>query len=70
MTEKVNLTESEDYKKALEHSKKVYRGLKKVLKLRSKGQLIDIVINYASDLQELQGICQQLLEENKELKGE
>ena len=60
----------QDYKEALEESKEICRKLKKVLKLRSKSQLIDIVISYGSDLREMQAALKQLHEENKSLKGD
>ena len=54
--------------KEIEKVKEICRVLKKTLKLRSKSQLISIIIAYASDLQEMQNAAQQLLEENKALK--
>lgn len=74
MTEKtvedLDTEESEEFKKAQSQAKEAYRVLKKSLKFRSKAQLIDLVIAYASDLQQQQYINQILLEENKLLKGE
>lgn len=67
--DKKDPTKTPEYKKALEQSKEVCRQLKKVLKLRSKSELITIVINYASDLQECQEMLKQLYEENKSLKN-
>jgi len=70
MDEKTKKQVNEEYKEALEQSKEIYRQLKKVLKLRSKSDLIKIVVQYASDLQECQAMLKQLYEENKKLKGE
>lgn len=60
----------EEFEKGVEHSREVYKKVKKNLKLRSKGQLIDIAIHYASELEELRYVAKMLLEENKQLKGE
>lgn len=70
-TEKVQLTEEEkaEYEAALAHSKQIAQQLKRRLKLMSKSQLIQIIITYASDLQEMQGVSRQLFEENQALKG-
>lgn len=46
-----------------------YKSMKKILKLRSKKELIEIVWNYGVQLREFQNVCQQLLEENKALKS-
>lgn len=50
--------------------KSAFLQLKKVLKRRSKQELIVIVWTYANELTQLQYVAQQLLEENKKLKGE
>ncbi len=62
--------EKEEYEKELAKAKEIARELKRNLKMRSKSQLIEIIIAYASDLTEMQAVARQLLEENKELKGE
>lgn len=69
MSEEVKLTEKEIKDTAMEVAKEQYRRLKKILKGKSKSELINLVVTYASDLQEVRGMAQQLLEENKKLKG-
>jgi hypothetical protein len=72
MTEEPKAQEptEEEKKQALKDVKEQAQYLKKRLKMMSKSQLITLVINYASDLQEMQQVAQMLFEENKELKGE
>ena len=62
--------QKKEFEEALESSKEIFRQLKKVLKLRSKSQLIGIVITYSDQLTEMQGMLKQLHEENKELKDQ
>ena len=59
---------SKEYKAALDHAKEVYKHIKKKLKAQSKSDLINLIVKYSSDLQELQNVSQQLFEENKTLK--
>ena len=58
----------DEEKKELEKVREICRQLKKSLKLRSKSQLIELVIAYTSDLQQLQEVSRQLHEEVKELR--
>ena len=60
----------QEYEAELAKTKEICQKVKKNLKMRTKAQLIEIIIAYASDLQDLQGAAQQLFEENKTLKGE
>ena len=60
----------EQYEEAIKESKEACRQLKKVLKLRSKSELINLVIAYGSDLREQQMLNRVLLEENNILKSE
>jgi len=46
-----------------------YRQMKKILKVRTKSDLIEIIWTYGVQLREMQHALQVLLEENKELKG-
>lgn len=52
----------------LKNVKEICKQLKKTLKVRTKSQLIEIIIAYSSDLQEMQNVAKQLFEENKALK--
>lgn len=58
----------------IEHQKEIakeaYRAIKRKMKLLSKNQLIQVIVDQVSRSQELQQIAQQLLAENKLLKGE
>ena len=47
-----------------------YKDMKKLLKRRSKNELVHVVWTYATQLQEMQRVAQILLEENKELKAQ
>ena len=47
--------------------KEAFRAMKKTLKTRSKSQLIDVIWQYASNLQEMQEVAKALLNDNKEL---
>lgn len=49
--------------------KKSFGNLKKLLKVKSKSELIEIIWTYGIQLQEMQRVAQMLFEENKELKG-
>lgn len=49
--------------------KKAFNDMKKLLKNRSKHELIELIWSYGAQLQEMQFVAQQLLEENKQLKG-
>jgi hypothetical protein len=49
--------------------KKAFNEMKKLLKPRSKHELIELIWTYGAQLQEMQFAAQQLLEENKKLKG-
>lgn len=49
--------------------KKAFEQMKKLLKNRSKHELIELIWSYGAQLQEMQFVAQQLLEENKQLKG-
>lgn len=62
--------DEEEFKAEVAKSKEFSKRLKKTLKMRSKSQLIDVIIHYASELEELRFVSKLLLEENKELKGE
>lgn len=64
-----NMTKDE-YKQELEKVKEITKQLKKSLKVHSKSKLIEIIIAYASDLQEMQNVARQLHEELKAIKGE
>lgn len=69
LSKHINNEESkENYEAALESSKELYKHLKKTLKMRSKSQLVHIIVTYSDQLTEMQNIAQQLLEENKLLK--
>lgn len=48
---------------------KAFNEMKKLLKPRSKHELIELIWTYGAQLQEMQTVAQMLLEENKELKG-
>ena len=61
---------SEEQAAAQSQAEDAYRQVKKLLKLRTKNELIEIVWSYGAQLQEMQHVAQLLLEENKELKGE
>lgn len=50
-------------------AREIARQIKKRLKVHSKSELIHIIIDQASRVQELQQACKQLLAENKKLKG-
>lgn len=50
--------------------KQAFDQMKKLLKPRSKHELIEIIWTYGAQLQEMQRVAQMLLEENKKLKGE
>ena len=49
--------------------KKAFNEMKKLLKPRSKHELIELIWTYGAQLQEMQQVAQMLLEENKQLKG-
>ena len=68
-TEKTLKPDDPKVLKAVEEAKKQFAALKKILKHRSKGEMIKMVVQYASDIEEYQGITQQLLEENKRLRS-
>lgn len=55
---------------AQQTAQEAFSAMKKLLKPRSKSELIELVWTYGVQLQQLQHACQILLEENKELKGE
>ena len=57
-----------EYEAELKKTQEICKQLKKNLKLRTKSQLIEIIIAYSSDLQEMQNAARQLFEENKALK--
>jgi len=59
----------EEYEAELAKVKEITRQLKKSLKQHSKSKLIEIIIAYASDLQELQQMAQLLLEDNKQMEA-
>ena len=63
-----NNEEPEDIKIAKKEMKKAFQEMKKILKLRSKGELIELVWTYGVQLQEMQRVAQQLFEENQKLK--
>lgn len=48
--------------------KKAFEQMKKLLKPRSKHELIELIWTYGAQLQEMQRVAQMLLEENKQLK--
>ena len=68
------MQETLEDKKDLEEVKNDFqstlRSLKKQLKTRSKSGLIRIIFEQSIQFHELQNISKQLLEENKQLKGE
>lgn len=47
-----------------------YRAMKKLLKVRTKSQLIEIIWSYGMNLREMQEVAKILLEENTELKAQ
>jgi len=49
---------------------RAYKAMKKLLKPRTKTELIELLWTYGIQLQQMQHACQVLIEENKELKGE
>ena len=49
--------------------KQAFDQMKKLLKPRSKHELIELIWTYGAQLQEMQRVAQMLLEENKKLKG-
>jgi len=55
---------------ATKEAQQAFNGIKKLLKLRTKSELINLVWNYSVQITDLQNISKQLLEENKTLKGE
>ena len=55
---------------ANKEAQQAFNGIKKLLKLRTKTELIELVWNYSVQITDLQNISKQLLEENKTLKGE
>lgn len=59
-----------EYQAAKKQARLKFQFLKKKLKLQSKSQLIHIIVQYASDLQEQQELNKFLYEENKELKND
>lgn len=50
--------------------KDAFNEMKKLLKPRSKHELIELIWTYGAQLQEMQRVAQMLLEENKELKSQ
>lgn len=55
--------------KADEEVDNAYKAMKKLLKMRTKSELIEIVWSYGVQLREFQEVCKQLLEENESLKA-
>ena len=55
--------------KEIAKAREAARVLKKKLKLHSKSNLIHIILEQTSRLQEMQQAARQLFEENKRLKG-
>lgn len=66
---KQNKNISKEQLEAQGQAEDAYRQVKKLLKLRTKNELIEIVWSYGAQLQEMQHVAQLLLEENKQLKG-
>lgn len=62
--------EEKDLEQNLEYAEQHVKRLKKVLKTRSKSQLILMTIGLLSDLSEMKEISKILLEQNKALRGE
>ena len=60
----------QEVEKAQEEIKQAFDQMKKLLKPRSKHELIELIWTYGAQLQEMQRVAQMLLEENKKLKGE
>ena len=59
--------------KRIEADKEVdaaYKSMKKLLKLRSKKELIEVIWSYGIQLREFQEVCKQLLEENEAIKAD
>lgn len=65
---KKSKNEEIDMDAALQEAKEIAKALKRSLKIHSKSKLIEIIITYASDFQEMQQLAKHLHEENKKLK--
>lgn len=69
----MDLKEAEQAQKipqsALNEVDKAYRQMKKLLKLRSKSQLIEVVWQYGLQIKELQHMLQLAIEDNKKLES-
>lgn len=63
-----NAEKASDDKQVRKEVQEAFNGMKRLLKSRSKSELIEIIWNYGANLQEMQRVAQILLEENKELK--
>ena len=60
---------SKEVKKEQKNVKQQYNQIKKLLKSRSKTELIELVWTYGVELNSMQHAAQILLEENKQLKA-